>query len=135
MIIRRVLAIVAVALVSLTVLWEPYTWVLHRSDVIIPAPIWQAALAYLDIGTLIAVAISSAKWRFRTASGVMVLELVFFLSRNAILFIRDGWDLFIYGDGLGPVSALNEYIAFIVLRVLLLLLLQWAQRGAERAAA
>jgi hypothetical protein len=109
--------------------------VLHRSDVIIPAPVWQAGLAYLDIGILIAAAVFSGKQKFRTASVVMILELVFFLSRNAVLLLRDGWDLFIYGDGLGPVSVLNAYIVFIVLRGLLILLLKSSPSGTARAAA
>ncbi len=135
MTIRRLLAIVVLAFLGLAVLGEPYTWVLHRSDVIIPAPVWQAGLAYLDIGILIAAAVFSAKQQFRTASVVMILELVFFLSRNAVLLLRDGWDLFIYGDGLGPVSVLNAYIVFIVLRGLLILLLKSSPSGAARAAA
>jgi hypothetical protein len=65
----------------------------------------------------------------------VILELVFFLSRNAVLLLRDGWDLFIYGDGLGPVSVLNAYIVFIVLRGLLILLLKSSPSGAARAAA
>ena len=39
MTIRRLLAIIVLGLLGLAVLWEPYTWVLHRSDVIIPAPV------------------------------------------------------------------------------------------------
>jgi hypothetical protein len=132
---RGSLAIVVLGLLTVGVLWEPYTSVLHRSDVIIPAPFWQAAVAYIDIGILVAIATLSAKRRFETASVVMILELGFYLCRNAVLLIRDGWHLFIYGNGLGPVSVLSEYVVFLVLRALLIMLLVSSRSETTRAAA
>jgi hypothetical protein len=132
---RRLLTLAVLALLALGVLWEPYTAVLHRSDVILPAPLWQICVAYFDIAILIAVGSLSLKGRVSTAYVLLCLEVTFYLCRNAILLVRDGWDLFVYGDGLGPVSVLNEYVAFILLRGLLLWLLRSSSSAAINAAA
>ena len=119
--VRRFLPVAIVAILLAGILSDPYTYARDGSDAIRSAPLWQLGFAILDIGALFAIVALSIRGRARGALFLVVLETLYYLGGNTILYLRDGPSRFVHG--FGAESNLGEHVIVVVLRLCLILFL------------
>ena len=116
---RRLVPVVIVGILLAGILSDPYTYAWDGSDAIRSAPTWQLGFAILDVGTLLAIAALSIRGKARGALFLVVLETLYYIAGNTILYVRDGPSRFV--QGLGAESNLGEHVIVLVLRLCLIL--------------
>jgi len=118
---RRFIPAAAVGILLAGILSDPYTYARDGSDYIRSAPSWQLGFAILDIGLLFAIAALSIRRKARSALILLLVESVYYIAGNTILYVRDGSGRFTHG--IGAESNLDEHVIVFVLRVILLVYL------------
>jgi hypothetical protein len=116
---RRLVPVANVGILLAGILSDPYTYARTGSDAVLPAPVWQLGFAILDVGALLAIVALSIRGRSRSALFLVVVETLYYLSGNAILYLRDGPSRFVHG--FGAESNLGEHVIVVVLRLCLIL--------------
>ncbi len=116
---RRLVPVAIVGILLAGLLTDPYTYARDGSDAIRSAPIWQLGFAILDVGALLAIVALSIRGRSRGALFLVVVETLYYLGGNAILYLRDGSSRFVHG--FGAESNLGEHVIVVVLRLCLIL--------------
>lgn len=108
------LSSLAVGVVALGVLLDPYTLRASASDDIRLAPLWQLGAGFLDIALLVAAGICI--WRRATYKAVMVLgaEMIFNLLISIVHVQRHGVTRFV--TGIGAEEYLSWYLGALILR-------------------
>jgi len=118
---RRLVPVAIVGILLAGILSDPYTYARDGSDAIRSVPIWQLGFAILDVGTLLAIVALSIRGKARGALFLVVLETLYYVAGNAVLYLRDGPSRFVHG--LGAESNLGEHVIVLVLGVYLILFL------------
>ena len=121
MLLRRLVPVAIVGILLAGILSDPYTYARDGSDAIRSVPIWQLGFAILDVGTLLAIVALSIRGKARGALFLVVLETLYYVAGNAVLYLRDGPSRFVHG--LGAESNLGEHVIVLVLGVYLILFL------------
>ena len=129
----RILVTIGLALITLSVLRDPYTLYLNGSDFLSAAPRWQTSAAMLDIALLLGTAIALLRGMSRLAATLFAGELLYALAFNAILVRRDGIARFIWGFG-AERHILDFVVVFGIRAIILVALVQNARFRMGRAA-
>ncbi len=116
---RRLVPVAIVGILLAGILSDPYTYALNGSDAVFPAPLWQLGFAILDVGMLLAIVALSIRGKARGALFLVVLETLYYVGGNTILYVRDGPSRFVHG--LGAESNLGEHVIVLALRLCLIL--------------
>jgi hypothetical protein len=116
---RRLVPVAIVGILLAGILSDPYTYARNGSDAVFPAPVWQLGFAILDVGALLAIVALSIRGKARGGLFLVVVETLYYLSGNAILYLRDGPSRFVHG--FGAESNLGEHVIVVVLRLCLIL--------------
>lgn len=128
----RPVGLILTALLALYVLGDPYTFHLNGSDAIWPAPVWQTALALLDVGLLALLAGLVVRRRARAALTTLTIETLYNLGLTTGLVWRDGLARFDVGFGGQDVS---RYLLLLMVRVVFLFILAREAIGTAKPAA
>jgi len=118
---RRLVPVAIVGILLAGILSDAYTYARNGSDAVFPAPVWQLGFAILDVGALLAIVALSIRGKARGGLFLVVVETLYYLSGNAILYLRDGPSRFVHG--FGAESNLGEHVIVVVLRLCLILFL------------
>jgi len=116
---RRLVPVAIVGILLAGILSDAYTYARNGSDAVFPAPVWQLGFAILDVGALLAIVALSIRGKARGGLFLVVVETLYYLSGNAILYLRDGPSRFVHG--FGAESNLGEHVIVVVLRLCLIL--------------
>jgi len=126
---RRFVSLVIIAILLAGILSDHYTYARDGSDAVRAAPVWQLAFAVLDISMLLAIAALTIRTKTARALLLVVIETVYYLAGNAVLYLRDGPARFV--QGFGAESNLSEHVVVVVLRLVLLVYL-WVMLSRQR---
>jgi len=129
----RILVVIALVFVALSIFTDPYAHNLNGSDVLLPAPTWQAVAALVDIALLLTAGVVELRNRSSVATKLLAGEFLYAVAVNALLIRRDGVERFIWG--FGAQRHVLDFVVVFGLRTLVLLALLQAVRRRDRRAA